>query len=1244
MRLIASLLTCFLLVGDVQGNWEGSLQRVLSYPGTCHKQLQGSGYFAIPNNESCLYTMNVDADEVVSLYLNYYFPYCLNDNNNTGVSVHDGPDNLAPILSTFSCGYNTAGLVSTNSTLSVYYFQSSNNYSYSYVYISFHASPASSRCGGRLDAQSMMLTSPNYPHNYEYNSSCTWEVYTPPGYMIFLYINDFEVLDEPGADRTRSHNRQCDHDSLTVLENDKGSSSVVTRLCGILPASQVSTIGNMTLQFTSDGSGNGRGFSLRFYRSENVCGGTLEGTNGTFGSNYGYQSCYWHITVPEGSVVHINASLICSWDSYYEWAIYDGDSTFAPILSQRHGYYDWECAPFSVKSTGNSVFIRYYGGAFTATYTAVAADQSFDCDFNGGFCGWGSWSEDVFHWDIVDSRSYPSYDGSPFTGVRMRSQPRNVTQLKSHLLSPVLQPFNGTRCFRFKFGPYNSASLTLRDASGRGGMVADGNLPLLWRPSLLNIADVGGDQQQWSQAFVNISADVTQVLFETTSSVIETLAGIDNVELNPEACPSDDVCYEAVNADDGVLVANPSDGNMTSSCFWEITVSTGKIIQFQLNPNLIYDSYCASFYNVKNGSLSLMYPSYYSPNPYQYYSSENQLIVRFNKGCSNNSSYIIGNFTAINPNDIFGCGGILNNTYGWISSPNYPNDYSYNMHCEWRFEAPDDAEIYIYFYGVDIEESDGCTADSLQIYNESATVPDRLCGTNVYRSVTLTSTARIVFTSDGQNEGRGFEMYYRVSVPCGGNMSGWQGSISTPYYGGVDNQYCVWTIDTPPNTIIKLSFQQFSMSYEYKIDIYDGASLEAPYLGRFSGYIVPPPILSTGNSLYLSFYSPNSYYYPTFNIFYEAMKIERVAVLQSPGRISSGDVTPFYNDTLFFVWEVNAGPGLNVKLNFSSLRLEEDPLCLNESLTVYDGWRSPNTSLGSFCGSRLPPSVRSTSSSLQLLLRLRNNRPWKGFDLSFLETSQVPSMKGCGVQYSAGGRDRIVGGTPATSGKWPWQASLRNYGSHVCGASLISERWLVAAAHCFMYSSNVYEWQVYLGITYIYDSANAVIVNVAQIITHERFNISTIDYDIALVRLSDPVSFNHRVSPICLPPSTSHFPQPGKTCFISGWGRTSLAESGIHYDLLEAPMQIFSHEACSSNLMNGDLITTRMICIGHPAGAISSCQGDSGGPLACQGTDKAWYLSGVTSWGFGCAFPMKPVVYTKTSKFLPWIKRYTDLP
>ncbi|XP_078719638.1 prostasin-like [Lampetra fluviatilis] len=349
-----------------------------------------------------------------------------------------------------------------------------------------------------------------------------------------------------------------------------------------------------------------------------------------------------------------------------------------------------------------------------------------------------------------------------------------------------------------------------------------------------------------------------------------------------------------------------------------------------------------------------------------------------------------------------------------------------------------------------------------------------------------------------------------------GNLTGWQGSILSP--NATDYDYrCSWNINTPAGTIIKLSFEELNIYYYSMLDIYDGESLDAPYLGRFSGSIVPPPILSTGNSLYIRYYNP-SYTQLPFKITYE-------------------------------------------------------------------------------------------------------------------ECGRVPT----------GGKSRVVGGSLANVGKWPWQASLQYYNSHMCGASLISKDWLVSAAHCFEGRNDVNAWQVRLGTTYIYDSWSSVNLAVAEIITHERFNYTAIDYDIALVRLSWSVDFTSQISPICLPPDTSHFPLPGKTCYISGWGRTSEADYGVYYELLDAPMDVFSHSGCSSDKMNGKSITTRMICIGHPAGGISACQGDSGGPLTCQGTDGTWYLSGVTSWGNGCARPMKPAVYTKTSKLLKWIKQYTGL-
>ena len=54
----------------------------------------------------------------------------------------------------------------------------------------------------------------------------------------------------------------------------------------------------------------------------------------------------------------------------------------------------------------------------------------------------------------------------------------------------------------------------------------------------------------------------------------------------------------------------------------------------------------------------------------------------------------------------------------------------------------------------------------------------------------------------------------------------------------------------------------------------------------------------------------------------------------------------------------------------------------------------------------------------------------------------------CGVSVKTSRQSRIVGGSNAYSGEWPWQVSLHVQGIHVCGGSIITPEWIVTAAHC----------------------------------------------------------------------------------------------------------------------------------------------------------------------------------------------------
>lgn len=244
----------------------------------------------------------------------------------------------------------------------------------------------------------------------------------------------------------------------------------------------------------------------------------------------------------------------------------------------------------------------------------------------------------------------------------------------------------------------------------------------------------------------------------------------------------------------------------------------------------------------------------------------------------------------------------------------------------------------------------------------------------------------------------------------------------------------------------------------------------------------------------------------------------------------------------------------------------------------------------------------------------------------------------CG-QSSAAPSSRIVGGTEAVSGAWPWQVSLQFDGFHACGGSIISPEWILSAAHCFQgaYSSPS-RWRVYSGglslISMSFGRGNTV----SKIINHKRFDTNTNDYDIALMKLSSPLTFSRTVRPVCLP-NVGVDLSAERQAWITGWG--ALRSSGPSPDKLnQAQVTIYSRETCNQPRVLDGEVTETMICAGKLEGGVDTCQGDSGGPMVVK-EGNHWWLAGDTSWGIGCALRNRPGVYGNVTFFIDWV--YTQI-
>nr|XP_019571197.1 PREDICTED: transmembrane protease serine 11B-like [Rhinolophus sinicus] len=228
--------------------------------------------------------------------------------------------------------------------------------------------------------------------------------------------------------------------------------------------------------------------------------------------------------------------------------------------------------------------------------------------------------------------------------------------------------------------------------------------------------------------------------------------------------------------------------------------------------------------------------------------------------------------------------------------------------------------------------------------------------------------------------------------------------------------------------------------------------------------------------------------------------------------------------------------------------------------------------------------------------------------------------------------NRIINGKNSLAGAWPWQASMQWKGTPLCGASLISSRWLLSAAHCFARKNNSEDWTVNFG----------TIVNkpymtrkVQNIIYHENYSMARVHDDIALVQLTEEVSFTKYVRKICLPEAKMKLSE-NDSVVVTGWGVLSMS-GPLPRILQQAFVKIIDNKVCNAPYALSGHVTDNMLCAGFMSGEADSCQNDSGGPLAYVDSRNIWKLVGIVSWGDGCAKKNKPGVYTRVTAYRDWI-------
>ncbi|XP_012276352.1 cubilin [Orussus abietinus] len=475
------------------------------------------------------------------------------------------------------------------------------------------------------------------------------------------------------------------------------------------------------------------------------------------------------------------------------------------------------------------------------------------------------------------------------------------------------------------------------------------------------------------------------------------------------------VCGGEINAEHGTISSPGSPGKYPPNrdCFWQISVSHGKRIQFHFftmmleeHPTCAKDFLKIAESSDREDSILGVYCNHTHPPPLT--TTSNEAFLHFHSdGVGRDAGFQI-TFSSVP--GLPGCGGIYTDLSGEITNPTRSSTYLPNMRCEWLIQVPPGEKIKLDWITFNLEESRSCHFDFVEVYSGSTTdspLVGRYCGSDLPPSVKLESNVvLLVFRSDWSYNAEGFRVRYETI--CGGLFTDLTGIITSPSYpkNYPPDKICIYKIAVPSDrsivlTLTDMDIEESTGCYFDNLEVRDGDNENSTLIGTYCGPddFLPEPMYSTFNYMYLKFTTEHNIEGRGFQANYTTivqrcggMYKAEAGVIQSPGdgRYDNGETC---------TWLIQAPVGHIIQLTWVLFQLEYHTKCAHDYVKVYDNYTSDESPpIGSYCGAKIPPVLMSQGNMMTIVFHSDSSITREGFVATYVF---LDANKFCGGRFYA---------------------------------------------------------------------------------------------------------------------------------------------------------------------------------------------------------------------------------------------------